>query len=96
MLPTLLLAIQVHCNGQRRTDIHFDIHLEHLLSLDKLQAGDVIIGTCYQHDLPNQPIGRALFSFIIANSTTLAWRGIGYRTTQSLPSHARRICRDQN
>ena len=26
-------------------DIHFDIHLEHLLSLDKLQAGDVIIGT---------------------------------------------------
>ncbi|MPX29511.1 CRISPR-associated protein Csx16 [Moraxella catarrhalis] len=26
-------------------DVHFDMHLEHLLSLDELNTGDVIIGT---------------------------------------------------
>lgn len=26
-------------------NVSFDVHLEHLLSLDKLQSGDVVIGT---------------------------------------------------
>lgn len=26
-------------------NIHFDVHLEHLVSLDKLQVGDLVIGT---------------------------------------------------
>ena len=44
-------------------DIHFDIHLEHLLSLDKLQAGDVIIGT-----LPINMIYQIMFYNILFRS----------------------------
>lgn len=29
----------------KNNNVHFDVHLEHLLSLDELKSGDVIIGT---------------------------------------------------